>query len=200
MKKILISPYIVQSISLQGPLVPRVDYLDLLVASCLPIESNDSKLTTMYEKYNKELYRYCICRVSSSDTALDIVQETFKRVWSYLERGNAVEHDKSFLYTITRNLIIDEYRKKKSVSLELLIGTDIEPAIVTEETIYQRDDVLQVTKCINQLSTVYSSVLRMRYIDDSSITHIAETLHITENVVSVRIYRGLCKLRPLIRF
>ena len=194
MKKIFTPLFIPQIGTSNILMLPDAGYADLLITAVLPVESNQQKLTSLYEKYYKELYRYSVCRVSGPDVALDIVQEAFQRTWQYMEKGNHIEHGKSFLYTTIRNLIIDEYRKKKSVSLELLIGTDVEPSVVIEETLYQRDEALQVIKCINQLSATYSLVLHMRYVDDSSITHIDKTLQVSENVVSVRIYRGLCKL------
>ena len=39
----------------------------------------------------------------------------------------------------------------------------------------------------------------MRYIDDASPKEIARALNVSENVVSVRIYRGLKKLRELLK-
>jgi DNA-directed RNA polymerase specialized sigma24 family protein len=40
-------------------------------------------------------------------------------------------------------------------------------------------------------------VLTMRFIDDLSIGEIAETIGVSENVVSVRIHRGVARLRTL---
>ncbi len=163
-------------------------------------KDSTEKFTYMYEKYNKEVYYYCTLRVANTDIAVDIVQETFNRVWQYLQKGNSILNDKSFLYTIARHLIIDEYRKKKCVSLDLLIDTELEPTITAKDEIYLQADISHAMKCINQLPASYSSVLLMRYINDYSITQIAEELGISENVVSVRIYRGLCKLRALVIF
>ena len=53
--------------------------------------------------------------------------------------------------------------------------------------------------CIHKLSKTYSEVLVMRYIDDYPISKIAESLGISENVVSVRIFRGLGKLRLIVQ-
>ncbi len=61
-----------------------------------------------YEK----LYRYCYYRVGSRETAEDLTQEAFTRFW---EKGG--KEQVGYLYTIARNLCIDESRKKGAVPL-----------------------------------------------------------------------------------
>lgn len=53
------------------------------------------------------LYRYCYYRVRSRETAEDLTQEAFTRFW---EKGGREQI--GYLYTIARNLCIDESRKK----------------------------------------------------------------------------------------
>lgn len=197
MKKSLLTPLSLSKTPSQQISLQEV-YDKLFLVHTPSSFSSEERFTSMYQEYYRELYRYCFCRVSSLDTALDIVQETFHRTWQYLKKGKTIVHNKSFLYTIARNLIIDEYRQKKFSSLDLLIGTEMEPAVTVEEELYLYADIAYVRNCINQLPLTYKVVLQMRYIEDCSITTIAEKLSITENVVSVRIYRGLCKLRETI--
>lgn len=64
------------------------------------------------EKEYDKLYRYCYYRVHSRELAEDLTQEAFTRFW---ERGGK-EHV-GYLYTIARNLCIDESRKKVPVPL-----------------------------------------------------------------------------------
>ena len=70
-------------------------------------------LETQYDK----IYRYCYFKLGSRETAEDITQETFLR---FLERGYGERDALPYLYTIARNLCIDEYRKKKHLSLQAL--------------------------------------------------------------------------------
>ena len=66
------------------------------------------------EQYDK-IFRFCYYRVHNTDTAPDLTQETFLRFMnsSYEERGEQLR----FLYTIARNLCIDESRKTKMEEL-----------------------------------------------------------------------------------
>ena len=68
------------------------------------------------EQYDK-IYRYCYFKLQKREIAEDITQETFLRFWEskdYHNEGKALR----YLYTIARNLCIDEYRKKKYQSFE----------------------------------------------------------------------------------
>ena len=62
------------------------------------------------EQYDK-IYRYCYFKVQRRETAEDIAQETFLR---FLESERYQNTGKSlqYLYTVARNLCIDEYRRK----------------------------------------------------------------------------------------
>lgn len=63
------------------------------------------------EQYDK-IYRYCYYKVGQRERAEDITQETFLR---FLENGTYQNRGKQlqYLYTIARNLCVDEYRKKQ---------------------------------------------------------------------------------------
>lgn len=61
------------------------------------------------EQYDK-IYRYCYYRLRNREQAEDVTQETFLRWFSsdtYRNTGQVLR----YLYTIARNLCIDEYRK-----------------------------------------------------------------------------------------
>jgi RNA polymerase sigma-70 factor (ECF subfamily) len=152
-------------------------------------------VTYAYDLYSKGLLRYCMLRVSSQDKAIDIVQESFVRVWWYLLNGKHIENDKSFLYTTARHLIIDEYRKKKTVSLESLYATQDVILIEHYDNEYTLAEIAYMLRNLSHLPPLYSTILAMRYIDDYSVKKIAKLLSVSENIVSVRIHRGIEKMR-----
>ncbi len=62
------------------------------------------------EQYDK-IYRYCYFKLRQQHMAEDITQETFLRFLesaTYRNTGQALQ----YLYTVARNLCIDEYRRK----------------------------------------------------------------------------------------
>lgn len=156
------------------------------------------KLADAYNEYSDAIFRYCYFKISDREKALDFVQETYARTWQYIFNGNEIENIKTFLYTTARHIIIDEYRKKKAVSLDDLIEKGIEPYLEIEEALYLSLEVERVMEYVRELPESYSSILIMRYVNDLSVKEIASILNESENVISVRIHRGLNKLKGMI--
>lgn len=159
-----------------------------------------------YEAYNDALFRHALFRVSNRDRALELVQDTFLKVWDYLREGGEVDQYKAFLYRILNNLIIDEYRKKKSSSLDEILENDtgdMEARLSsgsvreTEETYDEAAMLKEIRAHIPDLPDTYRDVITMRYIDGLTPKEIASLMGISENVVSVRLHRGTHKLREL---
>lgn len=156
------------------------------------------KFTEAYEEYSDAIFRYCLFKISDREKALDFVQETFTRTWQYLLNGNEIENMKTFLYTTARHIVIDEYRKKKTLSLDEIVNQGAGPYVEIEEALYASIDAARIMQHVQKLPESYSSVIVMRYVNDLSIKDIASIVNESENVVSVRLHRGIIKLRELI--
>jgi len=161
-----------------------------------------------FEAYSDALYRHAYFRLSDKERAYDLAQDTFMKAWDYVAGGGEIKQYKSFLYRILHNLIIDEYRKKKSGSLDALLENEaVAPAIEemlsggslreTEEAYDEVALIETIRARIPELPDDYRVALTLRFIDGLSTGEIAETVGVSENVVSVRIHRGVAKLRTL---
>lgn len=153
-----------------------------------------------YEDFSDAIFRHCYFRVSNRERAKDIMQETFLKVWAYIAEGNRIEHMKAFLYRVANNMVIDEYKKKKTYSLEKLQEQGFEPGIDERSRIEHSIEVKQVMKFIEALPNDDRDLFIMRYIDDLGPKEISALLNETENAVSVRLHRGLKKLKEKIRY
>ena len=67
--------------------------------------------------YSDRLYAYAMSLSSDHDVASDIVQQVFINLFESKHRIDPKYSLKSFLYRSTYNLFVDNYRKKKSMSL-----------------------------------------------------------------------------------
>jgi RNA polymerase sigma-70 factor (ECF subfamily) len=153
----------------------------------------------LYDEMADQLFRHCFFKLSNRELALDLVQETFARTWEYIASGKEVKNIKGFLFKVANNLIIDEYRKKKAVSLETLqemTGFDA-PVNEHKKTIFSVE-VDTVLSHINKLDSKYKDVILMRYVNDYSPKEIAKILGESENAISVRINRGLKKVQEML--
>ncbi len=74
-------------------------------------------MTADLEEQYYKIYRYCYFRLHDRQTAEDITQEAFLRYFEQ-EQSQAVERILPWLYTVARNLCMDEFRRQKLRPLE----------------------------------------------------------------------------------
>ena len=162
-----------------------------------------NKFEEIYNKESDAIFRFCFIRVSDREQALDITQETFLRLWQSLQDGKEILNDKAFLFTVARRLVIDLYRKKKSLSLDKIIsekeegGYDVEDESTRENKLIIGIEGRYLIDKINELEESYRELLYLRFVEDLSPPEIGEILGISANAASVRINRGLEELRKI---
>lgn len=154
-------------------------------------------LTHAYADYSKGLYRYAVSKTSNEALADDLVQNTFVKTWSYLERGEEIARMESFLYHVLKALIIDEYRKRKSTSLDTLLEKGFEPSLDDIDRQIDIVDGAKVMALIAELPPLYQEVMWLRYMKELSLKEIAEITGQSRNAIAVQSYRGLEKLKAL---
>ena len=163
------------------------------------MESIKQQFVDAYDEYSDAIFRFCYSKTSHRDQALDLMQETFTKAWKYILAGNEIENIRALLYTTARNLIIDYYRKKKEVSLDMLLDEGF--AVVSEAHIGIEDasDAKIAIALIHKLDDAHRDVLLLRFVEGLGPKEIAVILNENENAISVRINRAIKKVKELVK-
>jgi len=154
-------------------------------------------LTTAHHNHERGMNSYAFFKIHNHATGQDLVQETFTKTWAYLVRGGKVDLMKAFLYHILNQLIIDEYRKRKTSSLDALLEKGFEPGVDHSERMFNVLDGKAVLLLIQYLPAKYEKVMHMRYVQDLSLKEISLITGQSRNAIAVQTYRGLIKLKKL---
>lgn len=154
-------------------------------------------LTDAHHDYAKGLNVRAFFKVPDRTQSEDLVQETFIKTWRYLLRGGKVDVMKAFLYHVLNNLIVDEYRKKRALSLDSLLENGFQPSVNPSERLNNYVDGKRLLLLIQQLPKKYQNVIRMRYLQDLTLKEMALITGQTRNTMAVQVYRGLKKLKVL---
>jgi RNA polymerase sigma-70 factor (ECF subfamily) len=156
----------------------------------------------IYNENADAIFRFVLFRVSDRQQAIDIEQEAFVRFWQKLQTEDIGE-PRAFLFKITRNLVIDWYRKSKSipmqnfseersdgnpeVSMDMFTSSIISGEVISEARI--------AVDQIQSLEPIYREVVYLRFVEELTPKEIAKILGESPNVISVRINRGVTELR-----
>lgn len=150
-----------------------------------------------YDELSDALFRHCYFRVFERERAKDLVQEAFVRTWDYLARGKRIDSPKAFLYRVLNNLIIDESRKRRTLSLDALSEEGFDPGHDERPERVVALEVRNILRFLNKLGPEERDIVVMRYVDDFGPKEISDILGIRENAVSVRLHRAIQRLRSL---
>ena len=157
----------------------------------------DIVLAAAYRDHEKWLHTHAFFKIQNHETGEDLVQETFMKTWKYLVKGGKIELMKAFLYHVLNNLIVDEYRKRKTVSLDALLEKGYEPGKDYTEHLFDILDGKAAIILIVRLPERYQKVMRMRYVQDLSLAEISLITGQSKNTVAVQLHRGLARLKLL---
>ena len=164
----------------------------------MDVHGSEDQFLCWYKEYADAIFRHCAFRLSSREKAKDVTQEVFIRLWNYVREGKDVRNIKSLLYKIANNLIIDEYRRKETYSLDRLqeeSGFDI--GFDDRERIESEDELRNLRKVIDTIPEQYREAFIMRHIDGLSIKEISKITGDSENIISVRVHRAIEKIKKL---
>lgn len=167
--------------------------------------SHEERFLKAFDEYGDALFRHAVIRLSDHERAIELVHDTFTKVWSYVREGSIIESYRPFLYRVLGNLIIDEYRRRRTESLDAILEEEgMDTGRFSDLQEGSLDEVLTVLdaqraiEAMQKLPPLYREILTLRFVDGLGPKDIAQLIEETENVVSVRINRGLKLLRDVI--
>lgn len=154
------------------------------------------KFSKIYDQHIDKIYRFIFLKVSSQEIAEDLTSETFLKGWRSFQNPRDIENPSAFLYKIARNLVIDHYRQKAQKSTVRVEDFNIIDAKSNlEENAILTSDLNVVMKAVGNLKDNYQTVIVWRYLDDLSISEMAEMLQKSEQATRVMIHRAMKNLR-----
>ncbi len=165
--------------------------------------------TSLVRRHQGALYNFALRQLRTPSVAEDVVQEAFVRV---VQNAAEFKHEARFttwVYTITRNLCIDQLRKRalrKHPSLdETRAGDDGEGPTLAERTAdvkasVERDAVgsqlkERISRAVDLLPDDQREVFLMRELSNLPFKEIAEITGVPENTVKSRMRYALERLQ-----
>ncbi len=151
----------------------------------------NATLESIYTDFHSKLHRFIAGRVSDPDTAEDILQDVYLKIHSKI--GGLREEDRleSWIYQITRNAIIDYYRRARpqdELSESLAAPLDDESDAVSQLA----SSVKGILGCLDDK---YREALELTELQGLSQVELATRLDITISGAKSRVQRAREKLK-----
>lgn len=163
----------------------------------------DSVFHDIYSKYHQDLYQFVFYMVKNREEAEDLVQEVYIRVMKSYDRFEGKSSEKTWLFSIAKNVAIDHFRKQKGWKERIFEKFDWDRQQVKdtsplpEEEALQNEEIRKLYECLDQCSTNQRLVIVMRFLNGLSITETAEVLSWTESKVKTTQHRALKLLKTM---
>jgi RNA polymerase sigma-70 factor, ECF subfamily len=182
-----------------------LDPEQLLVQRCLAGE--DSAWEEMAKTYTKRVYGLCYRFVGNDGPAQDLTQEVFLRVFKNLKSFRAGEGSfTTWLTKLTRNLLIDHYRRSKleratdSIEDQLpMLEETGSPASRTDGLLAGREASELLQAGLQKLSPELREAVILRDLEEMEYREIALVLKVPEGTVKSRLNRGRTELARVLR-
>lgn len=157
--------------------------------------------------YSRRIYNLAYRFTSRSDTAEDLTQEVFVRVYRSLDQYDARQGDlQNWLMRLARNLIIDDYRKRQRTPHDNQADDLADHTYhlhnssrSVQQEMERRELGAQVQAGIDKLSPDLRTCVILRDIEELSYQEIVDLLKIPEGTVKSRINRGRIELAKILK-
>jgi RNA polymerase sigma-70 factor (ECF subfamily) len=156
-----------------------------------------AEFDALYQKHSREVWALVYARCLNADTALDIVQEAFLRLWKQGEQGETILNPRAWLLRVARNLAEDHakssFRRNGTHPPQIMNGIHARGPLPLER-LEREETFAQLRNVLTQLSEPDREILTLRYALDYNANEIADVLAITITAVHMRLSRARQRL------
>lgn len=171
-------------------------------------QNNEEKaFEILVQRFKNPLTNFVFRFLGDYDSCIDVVQETFIKVYRYKDNYSSVAKFSTWIYTIAGNLARTEYqrRKRKNIFSINWYGEEektydipdnsYRPDVSADANI--KNEIIQ--KALLRVKDTYREAVILRDVQDLSYEEIAEILKIEVGTVKSRINRGRAELQKYLK-
>ena len=154
--------------------------------------------TIIYNKYHQYLYALAYRYLKDSEMAEDAVQQVYVKLWEMIHVIDIEINLKNYLYSMTKNHILNQFRgKKETISINIMNAqqeiVDDEPDIVSVIEDAELSDLLNIG--IENLPNQKKEIIKMKIQEHKSNQEIADEMGLSINTVKSHYQESIKMLR-----
>lgn len=173
-----------------------------LVERC--VSGDEAAWEDLVRVHSRRVYAICYRFTGTDPEAQDLTQEVFLRLFRSLKSFRAAEGSFAvWLARLTRNLLIDHYRRTKleraTDSIEEQLPMLEEKGTRTEGLLAGREASELLQAALQKLSPELRETVILRDLQEMEYREIAQVLNVPEGTVKSRLNRGRAELARILR-
>ncbi len=153
------------------------------------VRTIDQQFELLWDEFRLDLSKFVRSKVHNEHDAEDILQEVFIKIYKNLETLEKKTAIKSWIFTITKNSIIDYYKKKKDI-----IMTPEKMLTIEDENFEENNMNDEISECLKHmifdLPQKYQNVYDLYENKNMKHKDIVEALDISLSTSKVRLMRA----------
>ncbi|ETI70790.1 RNA polymerase sigma factor [Neobacillus vireti] len=151
----------------------------------------DQQFFQWYEDFSGSLFKYIYTIVQEPQTAEDLMQETFLKVYEKYDSIHDIHKVKNFLFRAAHNTTMDFFRKESKIKkLVKALKKENGCHLSTEQIVEIKEDGRMILNALKRLKPTQREVFVLRKIKGFSIKETAEILDWTEAKVKTTLHRA----------
>ena len=169
-------------------------------------EGEEFALEGLMDRFQNDIFRFCLHYLRDVERARDLTQETFIRVYTASSRFDESRKFKPWLLCIARNLCLNELKRRKTVPMESFEEYASVPRADAAQVLRAdtpgpderaiSDERLRVLgEALETLSEEAREIVTLRFFQRMSAKEIGEIVGSTEGAVRTKLHRILAGLR-----
>lgn len=160
----------------------------------------------IYEAHHAAVYAYLLGRTNQASTAMDLLQETFLKVWKHINKVPDMDEDqvRFWLFRIAKNVVIGHYRQqqRRKDAAEALEEREVvarRASVDPSETYMTKEAVRAVDAAIRELPEELRLPLVMQVLGGMTSAQIGEILGRPAGTIRYQISRARKRLEEALR-
>lgn len=158
---------------------------------------DEASFKALYQDCHQRVYAFIFHYVKDKEESEELLQRVFLKVWEKRQKIDPSKSVSSFLFTISKNMVVDHFRRVKS---RQMLAQEYKRRIhledhSTENTIIYNETKDFANAAIDVLPPKRGQIFRLSRFEGLSYSEIAQKLGISKNTVEVQMVKAIKTLR-----
>ncbi len=166
-------------------------------------DGRQEAVAEMYDRFHRPCYSFAVRMVGGQGEAEEVTQEVFVRAWRSARNYDASKASvQGWLLSITRNLCIDELRRRRRRAAESAGLENVPEPTAAERTDVEAERLMlrdEVRAALQSLSPEQRSAIELVYFHGLTSQEVGEALNVPAPTVRSRLRLGLLKLAGVLQ-